>query len=678
MNLTFDKNITQNFDKAIDREWIETNGLGGWASASLAGALTRRYHGLLVAATQPPVGRKVMLSKLDESLYTAQGKFDLSCNQFPHTIYPQGYTHLTRFERGLFPEFIFEAGGVTLKKTIVAVSGENTTLVIYEVLKAEEEFTLELLPLVAARDYHSLTHANSNINGYVHFENGIFHQKPYSPLPDLFIYVPGSTFTHAPEWYYNFDYRIEQQRGMDHQEDLFNPGKFYVKLRAGERLGIIVSTLPPYGRHALEMWHREKNRREKLLNNLPNKNELVQTLALAADQFIVTRDEDLKTVVAGYHWFSDWGRDTMISLPGLCLATGRTDDARRILLAFARYVNQGMLPNRFPDSGEAPAYNNVDATLWFFVAVHKYHEYTHDHDFVQTEMMPVLKEIIDWYGRGTRYNIRVDADGLVYAGMPGEQLTWMDAKVENWVVTPRQGKPVEVNALWYNALSIYGRFLKLFGDEVHSLYHLAKADRVRDVFNSVFWNEDKQCLYDFIGDNFKNDAIRPNQLFAISLPFPLVSGERAKSILKITEEKLLTPVGLRSLSSDHVEYKATYQGNQWSRDGAYHQGTVWSWLLGPYLDATLRIKGASGHKQVKNLLKNFEFHFREAGIGTVSEIFDAEPPFTPRGCIAQAWSVGELLRIIIEHRLYEPMNTETERRILQERKVETPVSRMNM
>lgn len=676
MNLIFDQNITHNFEKAVDKEWIETNGLGGWASATLAGALTRRYHGLLVAATQPPVGRMVMLSKLDESLYTAQGKFDLGCNQYANTIFPQGYMHLSRFERGIFPEFTYEAGGVRLKKTMVSVSGENTTLVIYEVLKAEEAFTMELLPLVAARDYHTLTHANADINGYVHFENGIFHQKPYAPLPDLFIYVPGSSFTHAPDWYYHFDYRIEQQRGLDHREDLFNPGKFYVKLRAGERLGIIISTLPPYGRHALEMWQQEKNRREKVLNHLPHKNELVQTLALAADQFIVSRDENLKSVIAGYHWFSDWGRDTMISLPGLCLATGRPEDARRILRAFARYVNQGMLPNRFPDSGEAPVYNNVDATLWFFVAIHKYHEYTRDHDFVQTEMMPVLKEIIDWYGRGTRYNIRVDDDGLVYAGMHGEQLTWMDAKVEGWVVTPRQGKPVEVNALWYNALCIYSRFLKLFGEEVHSLYHLAKADRVRDVFNHVFWNEDKQCLYDFIGDNFKNDAIRPNQLFAISLPFPLVNGERAKSILKITEEKLLTPVGLRSLSADHVEYKATYLGNQWSRDGAYHQGTVWSWLLGPYMDAALRVKGALGRKQIKNLLKNFEFHFREAGIGTISEIFDAEPPHAPRGCIAQAWSVGELLRIIMEHRLYEPLHTEM--RMPHEIKVETPVSRMNI
>lgn len=677
MNLVFDRSITQNFDKAVEKEWIETNGLGGWASSTLTGANTRRYHGLLVAATKPPVGRVVLLSKLDESIYVRGEKFDLSCNQYTNSIYPQGYTHLERFERSIFPEFTYEAGGITLKKTIVAVRGENTTLLIYEVLKAEEAFTMELIPLVASRNYHALTFANGQMNGFAHFDHGIFHQKPYKDSPDLFIYIPGATFTHQPDWYHQFYYRVEQQRGLDFQEDLFSPGRFKVVLKEGDRLGIIVSTLPPFGRNALEMWHQEKSRREKLLENLPSQQSLLKTLALAADQFVVKRDEELKSVIAGYHWFSDWGRDTMIALPGLCLVNGRFDDARQILKAFARYASQGMLPNRFPDQGEEPVYNTADAALWFFIAVHKYYEYTHDHDFVQAEMMPVLKDIIDWYTRGTRYNIHVEEDGLVYAGAPGEQLTWMDAKVGDWVVTPRQGKPVEINALWYNALSIYARLLKLFGDEVRSLYHLAKADKVRDTFNAVFWNEDKECLYDFIGDNFKNDAIRPNQLFALSLPFPLVSGERAKKILKVVEDRLLTPVGLRSLSSDHVEYKARYGGDQWSRDGAYHQGSVWSWLLGPYIDAVLRVKGASGRKHIKQLLKNFENHFREVGIGTISEIFDAEAPHTPRGCIAQAWSVAELLRVVIEHRLYEQSVTETERKVFQERRLETPVTRVD-
>ena len=678
MNLTFDQSVTQNFEQAVEREWIEANGLGGWASSSLIGLNTRRYHGLLVAATKPPVGRVVLLSKLDETLYTRQGRFDLGCNQYTGSVYPQGYVHLTRFEKTLFPEFTYEAGGVVLKKTVVAVSGENTTLLIYEVVRAEEAFTMELLPLVASRDYHSLAHANPNLNGYVHFEEGTFHQKPYSISPDLFIRVPGSTFEHRGQWHHNFQYRAEMQRGLDFQEDLFCPGTFHLTLREGDRLGIIVSTLPPFGRDALELERHERTRREHLLQNVPSPNDLIRTLALAADQFVVKRDEQLNSIIAGYHWFSDWGRDTMISLPGLCLVTGRFEEARRILLAFARHASQGMLPNRFSDWGEEPQYNNVDATLWFFVAVHQYHEYTQDHDFVREELMPVLKDILDWYGRRTRYNIHVAKDGLLYAGIPGEQVTWMDAKVDGWVVTPRQGKPVEVNALWYNALVIYARLLRLPGDEVRSLYYTARDDKVLEVFNSTFWNEDKQCLYDYIGDNFRNDAIRPNQLFALSLPFALVSGERAKKILRVCEEKLLTPVGLRSLSADHVEYKAHYGGNRWSRDGAYHQGTVWSWLLGPYVDAVLRLKGAAGRKEVSNLLQNFGFHFREAGIGTVSEIFDAEAPHTPRGCIAQSWSVAELLRVILQHRLYElpaaDQAAPTERPSLSESPVDVEIS----
>ncbi|MBC7922886.1 MAG: glycogen debranching enzyme family protein [Ferruginibacter sp.] len=677
MNLTFDQSVTQNFERAVEREWIETNGLGGWASSSLIGLNTRRYHGLLVAATKPPVGRVVLLSKLDETLYTRQGKFDLGCNQYVGSVYPQGYVHLTRFEKTLFPEFTYEAGGVTLKKTVVAVAGENTTLILYEVVKAEDAFTLELLPLVASRDYHSLVHANPNLNGYVHFEEGVFHQKPYPLSPDLFIGVPGSAFEHRGHWYHNFQYRAEMQRGMDFREDLFCPGNFRLTLREGDRLGIIVSTQPPFGRDAWELAHHERTRREQLLQNVPLPNNLIRTLTLAADQFVVKRDERLNSIIAGYHWFSDWGRDTMISLPGLCLVTGRFEEARRILLAFARHTSQGMLPNRFSDWGEEPQYNNVDATLWFFVAVHQYQEYTQDHDFVRNEIMPVLKDILDWYGRGTRYNIHVEEDGLLYAGIPGEQLTWMDAKVDNWVVTPRQGKPVEVNALWYNALTIYARLLRFSGDEVRSLYYTARADKVLEAFNDTFWNEDKQCLYDYIGDNFRNDAIRPNQLFALSLPFALVSGERAKKILKVCEDKLLTPVGLRSLSADHVEYQAHYEGNLWSRDGAYHQGTVWSWLLGPYVDAVLRVKGAAGRKEVGNLLQNFGFHFREAGIGTVSEIFDAEAPHPPRGCIAQSWSVAELLRVILQHRLYEqPVGdhaASTERRSFSERRVDVEI-----
>jgi predicted glycogen debranching enzyme len=658
MQLTFDQSITRNFEEAVRREWLETNGLGGYASSTLAGVHTRRYHGLLVAATQPPVGRQVLLSKLDETLQIKGARYELGSNQYPGLVHPQGYTHLVHFSKDLFPEFIYEAGGVILRKTIAAVHGENTTLLTYEVLFAEQAFTLELLPLIAGRDFHSLTHANPGIQAGFAFEGGVFQTKPYPDSPNLFIYVPGATFRAEPNWYYNFEYAIERYRGQDFQEDLFTPGKFSLELHEGDTVGIIISTEPPFHRNAFALLDKERRRRESLLDGPKGQKGLPKILTLAADQFVVKRGENLKTVIAGYHWFSDWGRDTMIALPGLCLATGRFDDARRILLAFAQSVSRGMLPNRFPDSGETPEYNTVDATLWFFVAIHQYRQYTNDDAFIRSALMPVLKDILDWHFRGTRYGIQATEDGLLYAGEAGQQLTWMDARIGNWVVTPRQGKAVEVNALWYNALRIYAELLRAYGQGELSLQVTLKTEQVKEEFNRQFWNEEKGCLYDYLSHDHRNDSIRPNQLFAISLPYALIQGEKARKVLQTVEEHLYTPVGLRSLSPQHVDYRPVYGGDGFSRDSAYHQGTVWSWLLGPYVEAILKVRGRSGRKQAREVLKKFEYHLLEACVGSVSEIFDAQAPHTPRGCAAQAWSVGEILRVALEHQLCETIATE--------------------
>jgi len=658
MQLTFDQSITRNFEEAVRREWLETNGLGGYASSTLSGAHTRRYHGLLVAATQPPVGRQVLLSKLDETLQIKGELYELGSNQYPGLVHPQGYTHLVHFSRDLFPEFIYEAGGVILRKTIAAVHGENTTLLTYEVLFAEQAFTLELLPLIAGRDFHRLTHANPGIQAGFAFDGGVFQTKPYPDSPNLFISVPGATFRAEPNWYYNFEYAIERYRGQDFQEDLFTPGKFSLELHEGDTVGIIISTEPPFHRNAFALLDKERRRRESLLDGPKGQKGLPRILTLAADQFVVKRGEDLKTVIAGYHWFSDWGRDTMIALPGLCLATGRFDDARRILLAFAQSVSRGMLPNRFPDSGETPEYNTVDATLWFFVAIHQYRQYTNDDAFIRSELMPVLKDILDWHFRGTRYGIHVTEDGLLYAGEAGQQLTWMDARIGSWVVTPRQGKAVEVNALWYNALRIYAELLRAYGHGELSLQVTLKAEQVKEEFNRQFWNEEKGCLYDYLSDDHRSDSIRPNQLFAISLPFALIQGEKARKVLQTVEEHLCTPVGLRSLSPQHVDYRPVYGGDGFSCDSAYHQGTVWSWLLGPYVEAMLKVRGRSGRKQAREVLKKFEYHLLEGCVGSVSEIFDAQAPHTPRGCAAQAWSVGEILRVALEHQLCETVATE--------------------
>jgi predicted glycogen debranching enzyme len=649
MSIVFDKSITQNSDEAIRREWLEANGLGGWASSTLAGAHTRRYHGLLVAATQPPVGRMVLLSKLDETVTLGGRRFELGCNRYPGAVHPRGFQYLQSFAKDFFPVFEYETeDGVRLRKTIAAVNGENTTLILYEVLRAPAAFSFELRPFIAYRDYHSMTHANEAIRRDVNFENGIFRNRPYDGVPELFIAVPGATFESQSDWYRNFEYSIEQYRGLDSREDLFTHGAFKLNLKAGDKLGVIISTGNPAGRDAFKLLAGEKRRREALLDSPSNKDEFSKILTLAADQFVVKRGEDLKTLIAGYHWFSDWGRDTMISLPGICLVTGRFDDAKKILRAFAQSTSQGMLPNRFPDAGEQPEYNTVDATLWFFVAIYKYLQASGDDKFVRDELMPILRDIIAWHDRGTRYRIHVDSDGLLYAGEPGVQLTWMDAKVGDWVVTPRQGKAVEINALWCNALMIFAELSKRFGNATEANQFLQRAAQVKERFVELFWNEAAGCLYDYVDGEHKDAALRPNQIFALSLPFPLLEGEKAKKVLKIVEAKLYTPVGLRSLAADDPNYRPHYGGDQWSRDSAYHQGTVWSWLLGPMITAIVRVEGEAGKKRAQQLLENIKPHLSDAGIGTISEIFDAEPPHLPRGCMAQAWGVAEVLRAYIE------------------------------
>ncbi len=648
-------------------EWLETNGLGGWSGTTIIGCNTRRYHGLLVASTKPPTERMNLLSKLDETVIIGEQRFELSCNQYRDTVSPNGYAYIKSFKKGFFPEWLYEIkpsgfskpeGSLELKKTISMVYGENTVLIIYEVVKAPAPFSLELLPLISAKSYHSLQHSSAEIWWDAQFENGIFHNKPLEKAPDIFISVPGATYQHHPRWFYNFSLAVEKYRGQDDVEDLFNHGILSVELKEGDSIGIMISVDNPTGRNAHEIFENEKQRRFNLLQitgkSTPQPLSLSteQLLTLAADQFIVKRGDDLKTVIAGYHWFTDWGRDTMISLPGLCLATGRYEDAKKIIAAFAKSVSMGMLPNRFQDNNEPPEYNNVDGTLWYFIAIKKYLEATNDRDFVIYEILPVLKEIIDWHFKGTRYNIHVDEDGLLYAGETGQQLTWMDARIGNWVVTPRMGKPVEIQALWYNALKIFSGLLRM-NDQPHDadIVELSVA-KAKEGFDKLFWNEKANYFYDVIDENGNPDAsLRPNQLFAISLPFALVQGERARAVLKMVEDKLYTPVGLRSLSADDTRYNGVYGGDPYKRDSSYHQGTVWSWLLGAYVDSIMKIQDAGCETRARDVINGFAYHLNEGCIGSVSEIFDADVPYHPRGCVAQAWGVAETLRVIKEYSL---------------------------
>jgi predicted glycogen debranching enzyme len=644
--IRFEGEALGSFAAASRLEWIEANGLGGWASSSAAGAHTRRYHGLLVAATRPPLGRMVLLSKLDETVDLGPERIELGANQFPGAVHPQGHRFLHAFARGTFPVFEYRVRDVRLEKTVAAIHGRNTTVVAYRLLESPAAVTLELRPLIAGRAYHSLRRADGPPPGLA-FGDGALRAGPFAGDVMLHVAVPGGRIEPDPDWWYHFEYPRERERGLDHYEDLWTPGVVRVTLAPGQTVGVIVSTDDPAGQDPQHLLEQERGRRERLLERLPRRDSVTVPLARAADQFVVRRDDGHRTIIAGYHWFGDWGRDTLIALPGLTLATGRTEDARLVLQTLARHLDRGMLPNRFPDDGHAPEYNAVDATLWFFVALRAYVRSTADASLA-TGLLPMLRDVIRWHREGTRYGIRVDGDGLLRAGEPGVQLTWMDARVGDRVITPRIGKPVEINALWYNALRILAEFESAVGDRRAAAALRRDADRVHRRFSRTFWYPEGGYLYDVVDGDMKDASLRPNQILACSLPFPLLSAARRRRVLRVVEAHLLTPVGLRSLAPSHPGYRARYDGDGLARDSAYHQGTVWPWLLGPWVTAVVRERGERGRVAAAALIEGAMEHLSAAGVGTFSEIFDGDPPHAPRGAIAQAWSVAELLRAWVE------------------------------
>ena len=658
--IEFGHDICSNLDAASEREWLETNGLGGFASSTIVGLNTRRYHGLLTAATRPPVGRLVLLSKVEEALIINGQRYELSANQYPGLVHPQGHHYLKRFRLDPFPVFTYELEGLQLEKSVFMIQGENGTVIQYELKPTGGEtgvpahpaggtLTLELRPLIAFRDYHSTTHQNDALNPHVQSEHNVATVAPYEGLPALHFSHDGEELEATGLWYRNFEYRAELERGLDFREDLFSPFTLRFDLSHRASATVIASTERHDARRAPELRRAEVKRRKAVPATSPSNDQLVQSLVAAADQYIVARGNQ-KTIIAGYHWFSDWGRDTMIALPGLALVTGRFDVAKSILLEFARHVDRGMLPNRFPDAGEQPEYNTVDATLWLFEAVRGLSEYTDSNDFIRTTLYEVLAEIIGWHARGTRYGIRVDDDGLLASGEPGVQLTWMDAKVGDWVVTPRHGKAVEIQALWYNALCVMERLAKEFGDRDGRTRYADMATRAKQSFNRVFWNEEAACLYDVVNGGARDGSIRPNQIFAVSLRHTMLPREKARRVVEVVERELLTPYGLRSLAPSHPQYRGRYEGDQRSRDGAYHQGTVWAWLMGPFITAYMNVNGRNqkSRERASQWLAAFREHLSDAGLGQISEIFDGDAPHRPRGCIAQAWSVAELLRAAVE------------------------------
>jgi predicted glycogen debranching enzyme len=641
--------IINDFNAALQREWLETNGLGGFASSTVIGLNTRRYHGLLVAATHPPVGRMVLLSKLEESLVIDGQRYELSTNQYVGAIHPQGSQYLKEFRLDPFPIFIYEVQGVRLEKSVLMIHGENTVIVKYAAdrrsLDGVNELRLETRPLIAFRDYHSTTHENSALDPRLEIETDLISMTPYSDLPALFLAHNGSAVEPAGYWYRNFEFQVERDRGLDFKEDLFNPCVITFNLLESPEATLVASTEPRNARHAKDLEKGEIERRRKIAAVASEKGALIQSLVVAADQFIVERGEQ-KTVIAGYHWFGDWGRDTMIALPGLTLTTGREEIAKSILLAFTRFIDRGMLPNRFPDVGEQPEYNTVDATLWYFEAIRALLQKNGDLHFVRANLYSALKEIIEWHQRGTRYGICVDEDGLLHSGEAGVQLTWMDAKVGDWVVTPRTGKAVEIQALWYNALRFMKRLAGAFGDQTDEKRYSEMAQKTNLSFNRLFWNDDTNSLFDVVDGEIRDGSIRPNQIFAVSLSQTMLSPERARQVVETVDRELLTPVGLRSLSPRDPQYRGRYQGGPLERDGAYHQGTVWPWLMGPFITAYCKVNDRSRESldRAAQLLEAFSSHLNDAGLGQISEVFDGDAPHHPGGCIAQAWSVAELLR----------------------------------
>jgi len=690
MTIVFNKDICHDLSKAIEKEWLETNGIGGFASSTIIGANTRRYHGLLMAATRPPLGRTLLLSKLEEYLCIDGEEFPLSTNIYPNAIYPEGHKNLSQFCLNPFPTFEYSVNGIDIKKIVFMVHGENTTVTLYQVnCRGERSFTLALTVrvMVAFRDYHWITHENPAFKtDYKILANGRICLQPYEGFTPMYLFHNAEAMDKNSFWYKNMEYPKENERGLEFHEDHFSPFALHFDLNKGKDCHIVASTNEFNKLDVFELLEKETALHEKEDRGLKssmlvqacslNQNVLVQssrlnqqndgreleeggdkllrlceTLLSVSDSFIVKRENDKKSIIAGYHWFGDWGRDTMISLPGLTLVHGRFEDAREILLSFAQYVSKGMIPNRFPDYGETPEYNTVDASLWYIQAVYQYLRFAKDLNTVRKDLFGVLKEIVEYYQKGTRYNIHMDSDGLIYAGVAGVQLTWMDAKVGDWVVTPRTGKAVEINALWYNALKIMSFLAREMDLNNESKDYNNLAQKVSKSFNDAFWIEEGQYLYDYIDGETRSKAIRPNQVFAVSLPYSMLSKKRQRNVVEIVKEHLLTPYGLRSLSPKDNDYIGRYCGNVCERDRAYHQGTVWAWLIGPYISAYA--KAYAGNKEalkyIKGLFVPFYEHLFDAGLGTVSEIFDGDPPHTPRGCISQAWSVAEILRAYFEH-----------------------------
>ena len=633
------------FVRAHSCEWLEADGLGGFASGTSTGIRTRRYHALLLTAMTPPTGRVVLVNGFDAWMETANGTFSLSSQNYgPGVIGGDGAQRIEAFNWEPWPHWIFKLeDGTRIELEIFAVKGEPTTCLSWKLLGPRKDAKLHVRPFLSGRDYHSLHKSNPAFR----FDADVKHDRvswhTYADVPGLTALTNGA-YAHDPQWYYNFLYEEERARGLDCEEDLAAPGVLSWNLADGKAALVLTtkehtSASFPASAKPVELLNKLRDTEQKRREKFPSR------LHRAADAYLVQRGQG-RTIIAGYPWFTDWGRDTLIAIRGLCLATGRLDVARDILLAWSASVSEGMLPNRFPDQGGQPEFNAVDASLWFIIAVYEFLQAAQKHRLAlngdRKKLLGAVENILEGYSKGTRYGIRADSDGLLMAGERGVQLTWMDAKIGEWVVTPRAGKPVEVQALWLNALWIASQ---------HDDRWKEPLQRGLDSFQNRFWNPDRKMLYDVVDVNQRpgevDDSFRPNQILAVGgLPFRLIEDHRALLIVEAVKDHLWTPLGLRSLAPGEPSYAPRYEGGVRERDSAYHQGTVWPWLLGAFVDAWTWIQKrtpAAIHGARREYLQPLLDHLEEAGLGHISEIADADAPHVPRGCPWQAWSVGEAL-----------------------------------
>lgn len=652
--IIIEENSCLNPQESLGLEWLETNGLGGYASSTILNCHTRKYHGLLVANLDHPAGRQVLLSKFEDSICLGKEEHFFSCHRYPGFFFQGPSNCLTSYRNEPAPRFTYRIGGIVFRKTIMLLYGENCVLIKYELENCSSPSLLRLRPFIACRGFHNLQKYNMpfNTNAYG-VKNGL-RIEPCEGVPPLFIQTDASArFLPALLWYYNFEYSAERERGYDWREDLFQPGVLEIPIKNGSPV-IVCASLKKYPRQLPKKWTEEEIRRaafraedEAVAEKFTLEDrENIRQLKRAGRQFLIRTPAGRPAIIAGYHWFGDWGRDTLIALPGLTFCSGRLQEGTEILDAIGRYEQGGLLPNFFAPDGKNNAYNSVDASLWYFWAVQQMLKHGGALEIIRTSFWPVMKRIVKSYMAGTLYDIRMSESGLLHAGNADTHITWMDAVAGGKPVTPRWGFAVEINALWYNALCFAEELSRSFGE--HRLFPVELLPRIARSFQDTFWIEDGAYLGDVFSQGALDRAIRPNQIFAVSLPFSPLTPSQATGVCSKVREHLLTPCGLRTLSPAGSAYRGRYEGDSVQRDGAYHQGTVWPWLLGPFGEACLKVAENKVEARAFLLehLRNFlRRHLPVAGMGCISEIFDGDPPHTPCGCISQAWSVGEMIRL---------------------------------